>query len=190
MTTGIKSYSTTAASNNATPPNGAPEGMAISDVNNCMRQMMAETRKWYEDPQWFDFGHAGLAYVSTTSFKMTGDKTAIYQVHRRVRAIGSTPFTIYGTITASSFSSPDTTVTVVWDSGTLNNTLTEIAVGNEITTKPQGSDGIQYRDASIPYAALSGVPSVPPAVPTGSVFPYVGSTAPTGYVLLSNRPIS
>ena len=37
-------YSSTAASNTAAPPNGAPEGQAPSTVNDCLRDMMAETR--------------------------------------------------------------------------------------------------------------------------------------------------
>jgi hypothetical protein len=38
----VTSWSTTAADNNAAPPNGWPEGMAPSAVNNTARQMMAD----------------------------------------------------------------------------------------------------------------------------------------------------
>lgn len=37
-------YDTTASNNTATPPDGAPEGMAANTVNNTMRDMMAEIR--------------------------------------------------------------------------------------------------------------------------------------------------
>ncbi len=37
-------YSSTPASNNLTPPDGAPEGMAPSGVNDTMRSMMAQVR--------------------------------------------------------------------------------------------------------------------------------------------------
>lgn len=37
-------YSLTPANNNAAPPNGAPEGMLPSGVNDTMRDMMAEIR--------------------------------------------------------------------------------------------------------------------------------------------------
>lgn len=40
----LRNWSVVAASNNAASPYGAPEGMAISDVNNVMRQMMADVR--------------------------------------------------------------------------------------------------------------------------------------------------
>src|SRR5688500_1175348 len=38
----VTSYSTTPASNNGSPPNGAPEGWAPSDVNNTIRQIMTD----------------------------------------------------------------------------------------------------------------------------------------------------
>jgi hypothetical protein len=122
----IKSYSTTAASNNASPPNGFPEGMAPASLNDGMRQVMADVRTWYEDPAWIDLGDTPT-YIGTTSFSVTGDKTATYAVGRRVRAIGTTPFTIYGTIATSVYGSV-TTVTVTWDSGTLNATLNAVAL--------------------------------------------------------------
>jgi len=123
----IKSYSTTPSSNNSAPPNGFPEGMAPASLNDGMRQVMADIRSWYEDPAWIDLGDTPT-YVSTTSFTLSGDKTGTYVVGRRIRAIGTTPFTIYGVIATSTFSSPNTTVTVTWDSGTLNATLNAVAL--------------------------------------------------------------
>lgn len=40
-------WSETAASNNASPPNGWPEGQNPSDVNNCAREMMAALKRWW-----------------------------------------------------------------------------------------------------------------------------------------------
>ena len=47
----IRDYSVTADDNNATPPAGAPEGMAPSTVNNTMREAYARIKRWYEDCQ-------------------------------------------------------------------------------------------------------------------------------------------
>lgn len=47
----ISAWSTTAASNNAAAPNGAPEGMAPSGVNDVIRENMAATAKLYKDMQ-------------------------------------------------------------------------------------------------------------------------------------------
>lgn len=120
---GIASYSTTPAANTAL----FPEGMAPSAVNDGMRQVQADIRAWYQDAQWLDLGHAPV-YTSATSFTVSGDQTAQYHVGRRVRATGSAPFTIYGSITGVAFAS-DTAVTVAWDSGGLDNTLLRIELG-------------------------------------------------------------
>lgn len=45
----VSQWSTTAANNNSTPPDGAPEGMAPSTVNDTMRENMAALAKWYSD---------------------------------------------------------------------------------------------------------------------------------------------
>ena len=44
----VSDWSTTPASNNAAPPNGAPEGMAPSAVNDILRKMMADIRAFYD----------------------------------------------------------------------------------------------------------------------------------------------
>src|SRR5919108_701101 len=45
----ISQWNITAASNNSSPPNGAPEGMAPSTVNDVMREIMAAAARWYQD---------------------------------------------------------------------------------------------------------------------------------------------
>lgn len=47
----VSAWSVTAGSNNSSPPNGWPEGMARSAVNDCAREMMAALAKWYKDGQ-------------------------------------------------------------------------------------------------------------------------------------------
>jgi hypothetical protein len=127
MVSKLKEFSTTAASNNSAAPNGFPEGMAPSSVNNAAREMMARLAEFYQDAQWINL-HTPT-YVGATQFSVVGDQTAHYVIGRRVRAVGTTPFTIYGTITLSAFSSV-TTVTVNWDgAGALDNTLASIEVG-------------------------------------------------------------
>lgn len=129
MTSRIRTWSSSPAGNNQTPPNGAPEGGTyVNQVSDIFRQIMAEVRAWYEVPGWIDFGHTPT-YSSSTAFTVTGNQTSNYEVGRRVRAINSTLTTIYGTITASVFT-VTTLVTVSWDSGTLDNTVAEVAVGS------------------------------------------------------------
>ena len=121
----IKDYSTIAANNTLAPPNGAPEGMAAGLVNNTIRQVMADTRSFYESGGWCDLGHVPT-YVSATSFTIPTDVTAYYTVGRRIRFYGTIMGTFYGFITASVYSSPNTTVTVVLDSGALTSNLSRV----------------------------------------------------------------
>lgn len=63
----ISSWSATAASNNSAPPNGAPEGMAPSTVNDVMRENMAAVSKWYSALQGaLVTTGSGNAYVLST----------------------------------------------------------------------------------------------------------------------------
>lgn len=113
----IKDWSTTASENNATAPNGFPEGMLPSQVNDSARQVMADIRAWYESPIWIDFGYT-VAQASANSFTVSGaDATTAFSVGRRVKLVGGT--TVYGEVSASSYSDPNTTVTVTVDSGSV-----------------------------------------------------------------------
>lgn len=66
-------------------------------------------------------------YASSTTFTLSGDQTTEYHVNRRIKLTGSS--TAYGRITASSYSNPNTTITVVLTSGTLDATLASVATG-------------------------------------------------------------
>lgn len=123
---GIYSYSTTPASNvQANTGINWDEGMPPASVNNSARQNMTDLRNAFNDLAWFKYGKGDLdyspVYVAATQFKIAGaDVSLVYHVGRRVRAVGSGTGTIYGTISTVAFST-DTTVTVVWDSGSLSN---------------------------------------------------------------------
>lgn len=47
----VSTWSTTAGSNNSTPPDGWPEDQAPSSVNGCAREMMAAIKTWYDQIQ-------------------------------------------------------------------------------------------------------------------------------------------
>ena len=129
---GIKDYSTTAANNTTIGSINTAEGMLPSNINNCFRGLGAEIREWYNDSQWVIYGDGDngftITYASSTSFTVSGvDVTSFYHVGRRVKAIAATPGTIYGTISATTFST-NTAVTVTWDSGSLANEAVVIYV--------------------------------------------------------------
>jgi hypothetical protein len=69
--------------------------------------------------EWVETSVSSWTYISATKFSVVSDKTAEFQVGRRIQAT-SAAVVIYGRITASSYLAPITTVTVVWDSGALD----------------------------------------------------------------------
>ncbi len=164
----ISTWSPSAASNNDPAPNGFPELMAPSGVNDAAREVMASIRRWYEDSQWIDLGYTHT-FVSTNQFRIAGvDYTDTYHVGRRVRLIAATPGTIYGTISASAFST-DTTVTVAFDSGVISNEPLGVSLG-----------------------ALTTVGSAFPggSVPIGSVTEFYGTTEPDNWLFCYGQAIS
>ena len=122
---GIKDYSTTQANNTSLNGISTAEGMLPSNLNNAIRALMKNTRDWYNDSQWVEYGDGSGAYTATyasaTSFTIDGvDVSSFYHAGRRIKLTASTPGTIYGTIASSSFST-NTTINVTWDSGSLSN---------------------------------------------------------------------
>lgn len=141
MAGGIRSYSTTPANNNASPPFGWPEAMLPSAVNNAARQMMADIRAGFEELPWFDFGDVPTR-VDNDTITVPTDLTARYVAGRRIKLVGAT--TGYATISTSSYSAPSTTLDVMMDSGNVPTSLVTIAVGINTATNtaiPAFGDG-------------------------------------------------
>lgn len=124
---GLWNWSTTAANNaTADPSINWQEGQAPSTVNDSARAMMAAIAAWYQAPEWLNYGDTPT-YVDGTHFTVPGNLTGRYSVGRRVK-VTVTAGTVYGSITASVYTSL-TTVTVAWDSGSLDSGLSEVDVG-------------------------------------------------------------
>lgn len=146
MVTDIKNWSTTAGSNTSVGGVSIAEGMAPSNVNNAMRATNAAVREWFENADWIDFGHT-VTYASATTFTIAADVTSIYHANRRIRATDSS--TLYGTIVSSNFSSPNTTVTVTFDAGSLSASLSAVAVGATATNDAEPRGIFEPVDADI-----------------------------------------
>ena len=133
MATNIKDYSTTQADNTSLNTINVAEGMLPSNLNNAMRALMKNTRDWFNDAEWIEYGDGDASYtatyVSATAFTIDGaDVTAVYQAKRRIQVV-DTASTLYGTISSSSFST-NTTVNVTWDSGSLTSgAITSVYIG-------------------------------------------------------------
>lgn len=83
----LEEWSTTAASNDLTVPEGWPEGMSPGNVNNVGRQTMARLREWYQDAEWIALGHT-INSASGDTMVLAGDVSAYYSVGRMLRADG------------------------------------------------------------------------------------------------------
>ena len=170
MTTNIKDYSTTQSSNTTLNGIDVNEGMLPSNLNNAIRALMKNTRDWFNSAEWIEYGDGSgaftAAYASATSFTIAGaDVTSVYHAGRRIKLTASTPGTIFGTISSSSFST-NTTVNVTWDSGNLSNeAITNVYVASLSKTNdsiPTGINATKLADGSISnteFQYLNGVSS-------------------------------
>ena len=171
MTTNIKDYSTTQASNISLNGIDTNEGMLPSNLNNALRALMKNTRDWYNDSQWVQYGDgsgaATVAYASGTTFTIAGaDVRTIYTVGRRVKVIASTPGTIYGTISAVAFST-NTTVTVVWDSGSLSSEAIDVYIGALTTSSiPKAIDATRIGGGDVSTTEFNYLNGVSSAIQT------------------------
>jgi hypothetical protein len=159
-------YSITPANNSTTSTSSisVAEGMLPSNINNAFRDIMADVRQWYNDGQWIEYGDGSgtytPTYVSATAFTIDGvDVTSIYHAGRRIKLVATTPGTIYGTVSSTTFST-NTTVNVTWDSGSLSSeAITNVYVGilsktnSSIPSESIGST--QIADGSITTAKLA-----------------------------------
>jgi len=170
MTTNIKYYSTTQADNTTLNTINVAEGMLPSNLNNALRALMKNTRDWFNDSQWVQYGDGDAsvtyAYASATSFTIAGvDVTSVYHAGRRIKLTAPTPSTIYGTISSSSFST-NTTVNVTWDSGSLSSeAITYVYLGalsKTNTSLPTGISAANIADGTVSdteFQRLDGVTS-------------------------------
>ena len=122
----IKDYSTTANSNSALSGINVAEGMAPSLVNNVFRADMSAQKDQWNDKEWFVLGNGDTTNTytraSATSVTIGADVTGTHHVGRRIKLTGANTSTtgIFGKIATSSYSSPNTTLTFTFDSGSIH----------------------------------------------------------------------
>lgn len=108
----IGSWSTSAGSNTATPPDGFPEGMAPSGVNDAAREVMAQIKTFCNDAEWFDRDWTPT-YVNANSFTVTGDRTGTLVAGRALKLYDASTITRF--VQSASFTA---VTTVALESGT------------------------------------------------------------------------
>ena len=159
----VSNYSTTASSNTSVNGINISEGMSPSDVNNAQRSILSDTRSVWNDKEWFLLGDADgtttFTRASTTSVTVGANITSTHHVGRRVKIIGSNTGTIFGKISASAFSSPNTTLTFALDSGTINSgdsTVSAILPPSQQSVKAYVDAEVTAQDLDFAGASGSG----------------------------------
>ncbi len=190
----IKDWSTTAASNNSAPPDGAPEGMLPSAVNNVIRENMASVRTWFENSEWINYGHSGTQ-ASGTTFTIATDLTATYTSDRAIQIVDSS--TLYGFVVSSTYSAPNTTVTVELLTGSLTTSMNGETVSLGAIKPSNDSLPKNYKYGLHVYAAdaeasdtyVITLTPTPIALETGMVIHFKANTANTGAATLNVNSI-
>lgn len=146
--TDISDWENTAAGNNkGSTPDYMPESAtAVKEVNNWGREVQAGIRRFYEAPDWRDFGHT-TTFVDATHFDVTpGGSGAMYVVGQRIRVTDGSG-TLYTTIAGIA---TDRIQTV----DNLTAPVTAVAVGPDLTGQPIPVAGVKNGNAlAVPAAA-------------------------------------
>lgn len=182
----IGSWHLAAASNNATPPDGWPEGQAPSTVNNCAREMMSAIRAQWDDAAWFNFYPTtspstyislkaqNKIRISNQSAGTTYTATDVYPVGTRLKVLNLSTYK-YGSVASLSSSSTAVILTMTMDSGTLTTTITSVArsiISPTNTPIPDTAAG------GIAWAGVAGTTQAA-AVNTGYIIQNAGQTTVT-----------
>ncbi len=105
----IGSWSVSADQNTAAAPNGFPENMAPSGVNDAAREVMARVKEYCNDAEWFDRDMTPT-YVNANSFTLVGDQTGVMLPGRALKLYDAsgTAQPIYRFIMSASFTAVTT----------------------------------------------------------------------------------
>tara|TARA_B110000858_G_C17764245_1_gene456155 strand:+ start:493 stop:1623 length:1131 start_codon:yes stop_codon:yes gene_type:complete len=140
---GIENYRTTPANNGTVLSSGTlVEGMPPSQINDSVRTVLSDLREFYNDPFFIEYGTGDGATTYTrvngTQFTIPANVIDTYHVGRRVKLKDGTATILYGTITASAFSSPNTTITLSLDGSASigSGTITSVKIGLQAINSP------------------------------------------------------
>ena len=123
----IRDWLTVPVSNSSAPPDGAPELMTRSGVNDTMREIMASVKLFYDAPDFRRcFEDYTLGRITGTNFTMADgtvelNASLLLEVGQRVRIVGDAGKVWEGwvadTPAAPTYSAPTTTLHVEWIAG-------------------------------------------------------------------------
>ena len=178
----VSQWSTTASSNNSASPNGAPEGMAPSGVNNVIRENMAAIAKWYSD--------------SDGTLQSTGSSSAyVLATNSTHAALADMPMVVFranhASTGASTLAVDGLAAKSIKKYHDVNLSAGDIETG-QIVIVVYNATGDKYELISAPqsseYFKGTDMASGSPTVPTdGNYFDCTGTTTISAFVVSANR---
>ena len=171
----VSSFSTVASDNGNRLPSGtAIENMSPSQINDGIRALMQCVREWYNEGEWIEYGSGNgvVTYTRTGNNSLSIPANVVTQFHanRRVKILDGSGNTLYGRVTTSTFSSPNTNLTLEFDGGA------SLGSGSPVSVK----FGIVSSQNT----------SMPSAMPVASIVSYAGATAPQGFLICDGSLVS
>ena len=169
MDIGASNWNETDDNNSAAAPDGAPEGMLPSGLNNTVRAMMGATKRWYDWTIPKTTGGTSTVYTLTYSVApgaLVDGMTHLVQFHAANGAAATLNVNSLGAIPLQYYSSGAWWVA---PAGLFD--------GNEIYR-------VAYSVAAGAYRILR-----PGAPRTGTVTPFAGSAVPGGYLLCYGQAV-
>ena len=130
----IKDWTTTADGMNAfNPPDAAKEdGTTVAQLNDCMREAQAATRRYYDSMEWRNFGYSiDSNGADTVEFS---EAIPLFIVGQRVKVTDTPAGDLYGTITINSAQ----TLTIDVDGGATFTSVSAVEAGFSPTGDPAG----------------------------------------------------
>ena len=130
----VSAFSTTASDNGNRLPSGtAVEGMSPSQINDSIRALMQCVREWYNEGEWIEYGNGNgiVTYTRTgnNSLSIPANVVTQFHINRRVKVKDGQGNILYGRVTSSSYSSPNTNVNLEFDGGSI------LGSGNAVEVK-------------------------------------------------------
>ena len=171
----VSAFSTTASDNGNRLPSGtAVEGMSPSQINDSIRALMQCVREWYNEGEWIEYGNGDgvVTYTRTgnNSLSIPANVVTQFHINRRVKVKDGQGNILYGRVTSSSYSSPNTNVNLEFDGGSI------LGSGNPVEVK---------------FGIISSQnTSIPSALPVATVVSYAGATAPQGFLICDGSLVS
>lgn len=136
-----------------------------------------ETINGLEDSSWT--GGLAPTYISGASFSYQGDQTDFFVIGRRVRALVNSGH-LLGVVNNAVFASNTTTVTVVWDSSSLDPSVVDVNIGS---LNPDENSVPVLPPASLPSNVYTSITTVLSGTASGTDnYVVTLSPVPTGLI--------